>query len=71
MQGYDLAVVSLLKATTGMLGEQQAVLLHLPVDALVVDPAPGRSLSLQKCGDPLVAIGGPLINQTADLRRKP
>jgi hypothetical protein len=70
VQGHDLAVVSLLKATTGMPGEQQAVLLHQSIDALVVDRTSSRPLSFQERGDPAVAIGRSYVDHAADLRSK-
>src|ERR1700733_1831412 len=49
--------------------EQEAVFLHQPVDALGVDrsQAVGSPLALEERGDPPVAIGWALIDQTSDI----
>src|SRR6516164_2847123 len=48
--------------------EQEAVLLHQPVDALGVDrgQAVGSPLALEERGDPTVAVSRALIDQTSD-----
>ena len=49
-------------------GEQQAVLLHQPVDALGVDRGQtvGSPLALEERGDPPVPVGRPRVDQAAD-----
>ena len=55
--------------STGMAFEQEPVLLHQPIDALGVDRsrAGGSPLALEERGDPPVAVGRALIDETPDV----
>jgi hypothetical protein len=55
-----------------MPGQQQAALLHQPVDPLGVDriEAGGSPLALEERGDPPVSIGRPGVHQVPDIGRE-
>ena len=56
-------------ASAGIALQQQSVLLHQAEDALGVDglASGGSPLALEERGDPPVAIGGPLVDEAADV----
>ena len=54
-------------ASAGIALLQQSVLLHQAEDALGVDGLAGSPLALEERGDPPVAIGGPLVDEAADV----
>jgi len=65
---HDLAVMEASVPSSGVPGEQQAVALHDPEDALVVGGWLGfrGQFSVHKRGDAPVAVGWPLVDQAAD-----
>jgi len=56
-------------ASAGIALQQQSVLLHQAEDALGVDglASGGSPLALEERGDPPIAIGGPLVDEAADV----
>ena len=70
-QDDDLAVMGAAGAPAGMPLQQQAVQLHQPVDALVIDRggALGRQVAVQQRGDPPVAVGRPRLDQPPHQRQ--
>jgi hypothetical protein len=68
-QRRDLAVVLTRPTTAGVRGEQQSVLLHQPIDALGVDGGQtgGSTLAFEECCDAPVSVGGPGVDEAADL----
>src|SRR5205807_2766498 len=71
-QRSNLAVVFAGTSASGMPGQQQAVPLHQPVDALGVDRGQtiGSPLALEERGDPPVPVGRPCVDKTADRGRQ-
>src|SRR5207237_10403214 len=71
-QCSSLAVVFAGTSASGMPGQQQAVPLHQPVDALGVDRGQtiGSPLALEGRGDPAVLVGRPCVDKTADRGRQ-
>jgi hypothetical protein len=64
----DAAVVPPWSSASGMAREQQAMLLHQPVNSLCIDrrAAAGTPLALYERGDPTVAIGWSGIDMAPD-----
>lgn len=66
-----IAIMGPRDAAPCMPGQQQAALLHQPVDAFGVDGIVGRSpLALEQRGDPPVSIARAVIHQAPDIGRE-